>query len=84
MTALKASLYESVQKWWTPSIEKVHDLEKSTDGFIFKSGICSIPHDEKRNKGGEDAFVATPTLLVVADGVGGWAAKGVDSGLFSK
>ncbi len=59
-------------------------MKKSSDGFIFKTGICSIPHDDKRNKGGEDAFVVTPTLIVVADGVGGWAAKGVDSGLFSK
>ena len=43
-----------------------------------------IPHTKKIEKGGEDAFVASENLLVVADGVGGWAKQGVDPGLFSK
>ena len=43
-----------------------------------------IPHPSKRHKGGEDAYVARADLLVVADGVGGWAEQGVDPGLFSK
>lgn len=38
----------------------------------------------KKEKGGEDAWVASHNLLVVADGVGGWANRGVDSALFSK
>jgi protein phosphatase PTC7 len=42
------------------------------------------PHDDKVDKGGEDAFCATKTLLSVADGVGGWADHGVDPGIFSK
>lgn len=32
-----------------------------------------IPHPEKAHKGGEDALFVDPKLLVVADGVGGWA-----------
>ena len=28
--------------------------------------------------------MAAPNLLVVADGVGGWANQGIDSGIFSK
>ena len=44
----------------------------------------NIPHSEKVDKGGEDAYIASPDLLVVADGVGGWASQGVDPGLFSK
>ena len=43
-----------------------------------------IPHYEKRHKGGEDAYVATDKLIVVADGVGGWGEVGIDPGLFSK
>ena len=43
-----------------------------------------IPHDDKVYKGGEDAWTASPTLIAVADGVGGWASKGIDPGLFSK
>ena len=39
----------------------------------FRHAATNIPHIEKRDKGGEDAWVATDSLLVVADGVGGWA-----------
>ena len=37
-----------------------------------------------REKGGEDAWLAQEDLIVVADGVGGWEAYNIDSGLFSK
>lgn len=37
-----------------------------------------IPHPEKIAKGGEDALYANNFILSVADGVGGWAAHGVD------
>ena len=50
----------------------------------FKGGVANIPHDDKVYKGGEDAWTASPRLIAVADGVGGWATKGVDPGLFSK
>ena len=43
-----------------------------------------MPHDDKVHKGGEDAFTVSKTLIAVADGVGGWARRGVDPGLFSK
>ncbi len=46
--------------------------------------MCNIPHDDKRDTGGEDAYILNPTLIGVADGVGGWANQGIDSGLFSK
>ena len=42
-----------------------------------------IPHDDKKHRGGEDAGDSCDTLLTVADGVGGWANKGVNPGLFS-
>ena len=50
----------------------------------FKGGVSIIPHDDKVAKGGEDALTASKTLIAVADGVGGWARRGVDPGLFSK
>ena len=52
--------------------------------FKFCYAVRNIPHIEKRDKGGEDSWSASHNLLVVADGVGGWAAHKVDPGLFSK
>ena len=52
--------------------------------MYFRYASKNIPHISKVEKGGEDAWVASSNLLVVADGVGGWANRGIDSGLFSK
>ena len=35
------------------------------------------------DKGGEDAIFLTPLSAGCADGVGGWAARGIDAGLYS-
>jgi hypothetical protein len=40
---------------------------------FFRYAAINIPHDDKKHKGGEDAWVASNNLLTVADGVGGWA-----------
>ena len=42
-----------------------------------------IPHDEKRHRGGEDSADSNDYVLSVADGVGGWALRGVNPGLYS-
>lgn len=42
-------------------------------GSTFTHGVSMIPHIDKREKGGEDAYISRNDLLVVADGVGGWA-----------
>jgi protein phosphatase PTC7 len=63
--------------------------------IIFKFGMFSIPHFKKRAKGGEDASFISPryfntnlnpflSLLVVADGVGGWNNVGVDPAVYSR
>lgn len=52
--------------------------------MYFKFGSSNIPHVSKRHRGGEDAWLANDDLLVVADGVGGWARHGIDSGEYSK
>lgn len=44
-----------------------------TSAPCFNFGAKNIPKDDKSNKGGEDAWIASKNLLIVADGVGGWA-----------
>ena len=62
----------------------------------FLVGTTLNPMYEKRYKQGEDAFVIAQgnfedyrtagqeTFICVMDGVGGWARRLVDTGLFSK
>ena len=49
--------------------------------FVHKTVI--IPHDDKKFRGGEDSASTSDHMLIVADGVGGWASKGVNPGLYS-
>lgn len=51
--------------------------------YRFDFGEAKIPQPEKAHKGGEDACFADDNIIVVADGVGGWAQHGVDSSLYS-
>ncbi|MQL82763.1 hypothetical protein Taro_015244, partial [Colocasia esculenta] len=50
------------------------------------SGSCYLPHPDKEATGGEDAhFICTDEQAIgVADGVGGWADMGVDSGKYAR
>jgi serine/threonine protein phosphatase PrpC len=45
---------------------------KQIDSYFLHKTVI-IPADDKKFRGGEDAAKATDSLLVVADGVGGWA-----------
>ncbi|KAJ8553048.1 hypothetical protein K7X08_020441 [Anisodus acutangulus] len=50
-------------------------------------GTYLIPHPNKVEKGGEDAFFVSSNngeVIAVADGVSGWAEKNVDPALFSR
>lgn len=49
------------------------------------SAAC-LPHPDKVQKGGEDAYFASPEhrAFGVADGVGGWAENGIDPGEFAR
>ena len=55
-------------------------------GFNLSVGL--IPHPNKKNKGGEDAFFLFHnnhcSAIGVADGVGGWTEQGVDPGIYSR
>ncbi|KUF75964.1 protein phosphatase 2C 80 [Phytophthora nicotianae] len=50
----------------------------------LESGACGLPHPQKRATGGEDAWFISGNTVGVADGVGGWARKGIDSGEYSR
>ncbi|XP_019432833.1 PREDICTED: probable protein phosphatase 2C 55 [Lupinus angustifolius] len=62
--------------------------QKSPSGKSLKliSGSCYLPHPDKEETGGEDAhFICSEEqVLGVADGVGGWADLGVNSGFYSR
>ncbi|WJX09340.1 protein-serine/threonine phosphatase [Trifolium repens] len=61
---------------------------KTPSGKTLKlvSGSCYLPHPDKEETGGEDAhFICSEEQAVgVADGVGGWADLGVNSGFYSR
>lgn len=52
--------------------------------FKTKTGSSNIPHYKKRLTGGEDSYLVLDDLVMVADGVGGWAGKGIDPALFPR
>ena len=54
----------------------------NTNGFIH--GTYMIPHPEKADRGGEDAFFANSKVLSAADGVGGWASHGINPAHYSR
>ena len=74
--------FDKLKKKVTGDSGKESQVKKGD--LMFVNGVSCIPHDSKKDKGGEDGWAATDNLIVVADGVGGWAEQGVDPGLFSK
>ncbi len=50
----------------------------------FKSAYRNRPDPEKIERGGEDAWIISDDMVAVADGVGGWWKKGIDSGIFAR
>ncbi|KAK8551880.1 hypothetical protein V6N13_120311 [Hibiscus sabdariffa] len=66
----------------------VSSEENISSGKTLKllSGSCYLPHPDKEDTGGEDAhFICEDEQAIgIADGVGGWADMGVDSGKYSR
>lgn len=58
--------------------------KKADLGLI--SGAWYMPHPDKEKTGGEDAYFICEDqgVIGVADGVGGWAEYGIDSGEYSR
>ena len=50
----------------------------------FNSGFSLIPHETKKDKGGEDAATVMPNFLAAIDGVGGWAQSGIDPAIYAR
>jgi protein phosphatase PTC7 len=49
-----------------------------------RRGACAIPHPKKAHRGGEDAYMAHPYAIGVADGVGGYASHGIDPATYTR
>eukprot|EP00937_MAST-01D_sp_MAST-1D-sp2_P007019 g7019.t1 len=49
----------------------------------LQSAVASHPHPGKANGRGEDGHFVFGSFVGVADGVGGWARKGIDAGRYS-
>ncbi|XP_056175971.1 probable protein phosphatase 2C 26 isoform X1 [Syzygium oleosum] len=74
-----------------PELNPVLQAQKhevtSESGLSLFVGTHLIPHPNKVDKGGEDAFLVSGfngAVIAVADGVSGWAEQNVDPSLFSK
>ncbi|KAJ7568963.1 hypothetical protein O6H91_01G054800 [Diphasiastrum complanatum] len=55
--------------------------------YTFAIGANVIPHPDKVEKGGEDAYFVSQhngCVFAIADGVSGWAEENVDPALYSK
>ncbi len=74
---------KSMKSFSEEIINKANNSSNKTKLF-FSYGVTSLPHIDKRQKGGEDAHCENDRLLAVADGVGGWNDVGVDPSLYSK
>lgn len=65
-----------------------YDQNSSVDDrrLTLISGSCYLPHPDKLETGGEDAhFICSDEQVIgVADGVGGWADLGINSGQYSR
>ena len=66
----------------TDPISSMTSLHPDTAPCI-RSAVCSIPHPQKAYKGGEDNSAQKALMVAVADGVGGWASRGVDPAVYS-
>ncbi|KAA3489489.1 putative protein phosphatase 2C 26 isoform X2 [Gossypium australe] len=98
----RASILQSYsQLLFQPCLSNKHCVPKKTNLLCFASsqlnparsevsfciGTHLIPHPNKVERGGEDAFFVSNFkggVIAVADGVSGWAEQNVDPSLFSK
>lgn len=81
--------YSNLDKSLLSSVIKNKYIDKNKEllnvkNFDISHDEINIPHYKKRVTGGEDVLLAEENLFMVADGVGGWASKGVDPGIYSR
>ncbi|KAL2456429.1 putative protein phosphatase 2C 55 [Forsythia ovata] len=86
-TASDVSFDSSMQEELHSSSAGSSDLKIPTDRILkLNSASCYLPHPDKEETGGEDAhFICSDEQAIgVADGVGGWADLGIDSGQYAR
>ncbi|XP_073144121.1 probable protein phosphatase 2C 26 isoform X1 [Henckelia pumila] len=84
--SLKLPPIHKMKKWVSCSPTDSNSLGLEA-GVWLNVGTHLIPHPNKVEKGGEDAFFVSSHgggVIAVADGVSGWAEKDVDPALFSR
>ncbi len=62
----------------------LEQIDSHKKKYHFKLAFASAPHPEKVWKGGEDALFVSKNIIIIADGVGGWAKMGIDSGIYAR
>ncbi|KAJ8908832.1 hypothetical protein NDN08_005536 [Rhodosorus marinus] len=68
----------------TASTAEYESTPPAAKSWKLETAVSNLPHPEKLEKGGEDAFFVLETAMGVFDGVGGWASQGIDPGLYSR
>lgn len=60
--------------------------DETKEGLGIVAGCWYIPKDDMKKPKGEDAYFISKEMqtIGVADGVGGWARKGVDAGIYAR
>ena len=68
-----------------PGFRSFSSPAPSADATAYlNSGVTILPHYSKVEKGGEDGAELRQSLIVIADGVGGWSLSGVDPGIYAR
>eukprot|EP00188_Purpureofilum_apyrenoidigerum_P002247 Plantae.Rhodophyta-Purpureofilum_apyrenoidigerum.ctg23761.p1 GENE.Plantae.Rhodophyta-Purpureofilum_apyrenoidigerum.ctg23761~~Plantae.Rhodophyta-Purpureofilum_apyrenoidigerum.ctg23761.p1 ORF type:complete len:299 (+),score=53.20 Plantae.Rhodophyta-Purpureofilum_apyrenoidigerum.ctg23761:140-1036(+) len=81
---LQPSRLQRSSRRWFARMQSSTSSVSSTRRWYLESGVALFPHPQKVKTGGEDAFFVDETTAGVFDGVGGWARKGVDPGLYAR
>lgn len=86
--AASAAAAARIASWRPESRAQQHQragpLRLLARALRLHAGAAVIPHRDKAERGGEDAYFVTRDTLGVFDGVGGWATLGIDPGLYSR
>lgn len=85
--ALRASVEQSADTSLLDGLSVIFTKDGNGAELELVAGVKVIPHPDKVEKGGEDAYLISrhgAGTIVVADGVGGWAEDGVDPALYSR
>jgi protein phosphatase PTC7 len=68
------------------STVKTTESKNDTSPYIMDASACVLPHPDKVDKGGEDAYFISNDgqAIGVADGVSAWSQMGIDPRMYSQ